>query len=101
MFDVYLNLITYNPSAWPWTADGQGYVGATEDGNYLDGLVWTGTTKDGLSVGAGNDCAGWTSNGQNDSGYSGVMTTVSQPYWLEYSPANCTDKTLVLYCISQ
>jgi hypothetical protein len=102
VYDVAGNLATNDPSSWPWVRDGTSTIGVNEDGgDPPDSYVWTGSNENGMSVGPGNDCNGWTDSTDTFSGWSGENGRFDSPVWIDSFSSECDVTWFSLYCVSE
>lgn len=74
-------------------------INVTENGSVVDGLVWTGTSRDGTWT--GNDCNAWSTNqAPSDTGSVG-RTSLATASWSRDTEAPCDNNTFHLYCFEQ
>jgi len=101
VYDVAGNLATNNASSWPWVADGTSVIGIDENGDPPpDSYVWTGSHEDGVSVGPGYDCNGWTNNTSAHNGWAGETEYFGYSNWFDSFGNQCGDAWFSLYCVS-
>lgn len=103
MLDLTGKTVTQDPSTWPWVNAGEGsIIGVNQNGGGPgNSYVWSGSTINGLSKGATQDCNGWTSDTQSYSGWSGETSTFPNNTWFDSFGTLCADMFYGLYCVSQ
>lgn len=103
MLDLGGKTVTKDPSVWPWVNAGEGSTIAVNQngGGPDDAYVWTGSTVDGVTKGAGSDCNGWTDASNNFNGWSGQTSSYPTKDWIDSFGTTCPSANYGLYCISE
>lgn len=103
MLDLGGKTVTKDPSVWPWVDAGEGSKIAVNQngGGPDDSYVWTGSTIDGVTKGAGNDCNGWTDATNNFNGWSGQTSNFPAKDWIDSFSTTCPSANYGLYCIGE
>jgi hypothetical protein len=63
--------------------------------------VWTGSTINGLTKGAGNDCNGWTDATNSFNGWSEQTSNFPATDWIDSFGTTCPSANYGLYCIGE
>jgi hypothetical protein len=100
LFDMTGQMVTRNPSVWPWAATGTGgATRRTEDNVVAGSYAWTGSTIDGIAAPA--DCNGWTDGTTAFNGRAGETASFPNTAWFDSFNNGCSDTFFSLYCVSQ
>ena len=100
LFDMTGQMVTRNPSVWPWAATGTGgTTRRTEDNALAGSYAWTGSTIDGVAAPA--DCSGWTDGTTAFNGRAGETASFPNTAWFDSFNNGCSDTFFSLYCVSQ
>ena len=103
MFDLNGVMVTRDPSAWPWIdAGANSEIGVNESGGGPDdSYVWTGSTVNGVTRGAGFDCNDWSDATGAFDGWSGETSNFPSSSWFDSFGNGCGDTWFGLYCVSE
>jgi hypothetical protein len=100
LYDMSGQMVTRNPSVWPWAATGTGGTTGRDENNVTAGsYTWTGSTIDGVAALA--DCSGWTDGTNSFNGRAGETGSFPSSGWFDSFNNSCSDTFFSLYCVSQ
>jgi hypothetical protein len=100
LYDMSGQIVTRNPSVWPWAATGTGGTTARDENNVTAGsYTWTGSTIDGVAAPA--DCNGWADGTTAFNGRAGETGSFPGSGWFDSFNNGCSDTFFALYCVSQ